>query len=52
MIAETLTWVVLTQDAWRAITEKILSPSRKQPYEQADTIFSGKCVEVRPTLGL
>lgn len=52
MIAETLTWVVLTEDAWRLATAKVQSPVRSQPYEQVDTIFYGKCVEVRHTLGL
>jgi hypothetical protein len=52
MIAETLTWVVLTADAWRAATDKLPSPRRAQPYTQTDTIFDGRCVEVRHTLGL
>lgn len=52
LIAETLTWVVLTQDAWHLVTDKISSPRRSQPYQQSDTIFHGRCVEVRQTMGL
>lgn len=54
MIAETLCWVVLTRDAWVRATAAITSDSlrRKQPYETAQHVFGGRCVEVVHTLGM
>lgn len=52
MIAQTIMWVVLTQDFWNRATEKVLTNCRIQPYQSIDSPFCGRCVAVVATLGM
>lgn len=54
MIAETQVWVVLVRSEWERVTKdiRLMDLRRNSPYATAETIFDGRCVEVRETLGL